>query len=232
METALELKGKKDFLLAASLLNADQLALGKDLKILRSEIDWVHVDVMDGHFVPNLSFGPSLVKAVRKDFPNVFIDVHVMAEPAENYVGMFAGAGCDLLIVHAEATRHIHRVLESIRRAGVRAGVSLNPGTPVSMLESVLPMVDFVLVMTVNPGFGAQKFMPEVVSKFKSLVRFRIVHSLDYLIGADGGVNDENASLLVKSGCDVLVVGSALFNGRDPVGVAIRMRKNVGKRTI
>jgi ribulose-phosphate 3-epimerase len=197
------------------------------LRTIRGEIDWIHVDVMDGHFVPNLSFGPSLVSAIRNDFPEVFIDVHVMAEPAENYVDMFARAGCDLLIVHAEATRHIHRVLETIKRAGVRAGISLNPGTPTSLLERVLPMVDAVLVMTVNPGFGAQKFMPEVVSKFKDLVRFRVVHSLGYLIGVDGGVNDENARLLVKSGCDVLVVGSALFGGGDPAGAVMRIRKNV-----
>jgi ribulose-phosphate 3-epimerase len=227
METAFELKGERDFLLAASLLNANQLALGDDLRTLWGELDWVHVDVMDGHFVPNLSFGPSLVRAIRNDFPDAFIDVHVMAEPAENYVDMFARAGCDLLVVHVEATRHIHRVLESIKYAGVRAGISFNPGTPTSLLERVLPMVDFVLVMTVNPGFGAQKFIPDVLSKFKDLVRFRVVHSLGYLIGVDGGVNDENARLLVKSGCDVLVVGSALFSGGDPVGSAMRMRKSV-----
>jgi ribulose-phosphate 3-epimerase len=185
---------------------------------------------MDGHFVPNLSFGPGLVSSIRRGFPDSFIDVHIMVEPPERFTGMFAGVSPDILTVQAESTKHIHMVLQSIRAAGVRPGIAINPGTPVSAIETVLHMVDLVLVMTVNPGFGAQKFLPEAAAKLKELVRFRVVHSLGYLIEVDGGVNADNAPFLVSSGCDVLVAGSAIFKQDDPASAASKIRDSVAGR--
>jgi ribulose-phosphate 3-epimerase len=222
-----ELKGDKAFLLAPSILDADQLSLEDSIRSIESELDWIHIDVMDGHFVPNLSYGPRLVKAVRDAFPDAFIDVHLMAEPAENFVDMFAAAEPDLLTIHVEATRHIHRVLQSIRSAGLSPGISINPGTPVVMVEPLLRFIDLVLVMSVNPGFGAQKFIPEITFKLKELVRFRAANSLDYLIEVDGGVRVDNAAFLVSSGCDVLVAGSAIFKDDDPLSAAARLKKSV-----
>jgi ribulose-phosphate 3-epimerase len=224
------LKGGKSFLLAPSVLDADLLRLGEEIKRVEGDLDWIHIDVMDGHFVPNLSFGPGLVTSIRGGFPDSFIDVHIMVEPAERFVDMFAGASPDILTVQAESTKHIHRVLQSIRDAGMRPGIAINPGTPVSAIETVLHMADLVLVMTVNPGFGAQKFLPEAAAKLKELVRFRAVHSLDYLIEADGGVNADNASLLVSTGCDVLVAGSAIFKQGDPASAASKIRDSVSGR--
>jgi ribulose-phosphate 3-epimerase len=179
---------------------------------------------MDGHFVPNLTYGAMMVKALRDAFENIFLDVHLMVEPAEAFIEMFAAARPDILTVQAEAAKHIHRVLQAIREAGIRPGVSLNPGTPVSVLEPVLHMVDLTLVMTVNPGFGGQKFLSETLSKIKSLVRSRAVNAFDFLIEADGGVNPETAKKLVSSGCDVLVAGSAVFGRSDPARAAREIR--------
>jgi ribulose-phosphate 3-epimerase len=220
------LKIEKNFLLAPSILDADQLSLGDEIRKVRSEIDWVHIDVMDGHFVPNLSYGPGLVESIRSGFSDLFIDVHIMAEPAERFIDMFAAARPDILTVQAEATSHIHRVLQSIRAAGVRPGIAINPGTPASAVEPILHMVDLALVMTVNPGFGAQKFIPEAAAKLKELVRFRAVHSLGYLIEVDGGVRADNAGLLVSTGCDVLVAGSAIFKESDPASAAAKIRES------
>lgn len=222
-----DIKGTKPFLLAPSILSADPLALRESIDSLHGEHDWIHVDIMDGHFVPNLTYGPMLVSALRKAFPQSFLDVHIMVDPVGAFIDMFTATKPDVLTVHVEATPHIHRVLQNIRDAGIHPGVSINPGTPVCMLEPILPFVDLVLVMTVNPGFGGQKFIPEVMPKVKDLVRFRAVHSLDYLIELDGGVNAENARSVVSMGCDVLVAGNAVFGNSDPAEAARAIKRSV-----
>jgi ribulose-phosphate 3-epimerase len=216
----MDMKGGKNFLLAASILSADPLAIGDSVKSLKGEADWIHVDVMDGHFVPNLTYGPMMVKALRREFSGVFLDVHIMVEPADDFLEMFIETRPDVLTVHAEASRHIHRALQAIRGAGITPGIALNPGTPVSVIEPVLHMAGLVLVMTVNPGFGGQKFLPETMSKIKSLARSRAVNSFDFLTESDGGVNAETVGTLVSSGCDVLVAGSAIFDASDPAAAA------------
>ena len=221
----LDLKDGKRFLLAPSILSADPLAIADSMEMIRGEFDWINVDVMDGRFVPNLSFGPPVAHALRTGYPDAFIDVHIMAEPAEGFIDMFAAAGPDLITFHAEATRHANMVLSRIRSFGIRPGISINPGTPVCFIEPVLPFVSLVLIMGVNPGFGGQKFIPEVLLKVRDLVRFRTVHDLGFLIEVDGGVGEENAADLVLSGCDVLVAGSAIFGDDNPAEAARRIRK-------
>lgn len=218
--SALSLKNGRRCLLAPSILSANPLAIGESIRALEGEEDWIHVDIMDGHFVPNLTYGPSLVRALKKEFPASFLDVHIMVEPAEAFLDIFTAEMPDTLTVHVEATPHIHRVLQKIRAAGIRPGVTLNPGTPLSAIEPVLHMVDLVLVMAVNPGFGGQQFIPEVLEKIKNLVRLREVHSYDYLIEIDGGVNTGIAEELARNGCDVLVAGNAVFGATNPAEAA------------
>lgn len=222
-----DLKAGKPFLLAPSILSANPLAVGEALRSLEGEGDWIHVDIMDGHFVPNLTYGPAMVGALRSAFPNAFLDVHIMVEPAGAFVEMFASVRPDVLTVHVEADRHILRVVQRIRELRVRPGFSVNPGTPFCFLEPLLPFVDLALVMSVNPGFGGQVFIPQVLGKVKDLVRFRAVHSLDYLIEIDGGVSSKNASMLVDCGCDVLVAGNAVFGADDPAEAARRIKRSV-----
>jgi ribulose-phosphate 3-epimerase len=222
----LDLKDGRACILAPSILGADPLAIGNAIRSLGREGDWIHVDVSDGHFVPNLTFGPAMAGALRRGFPDAFIDVHLMVTPAEDFIGMFINTGPDIITVQVEAARHIHRVLQTIRDAGIIPGVSIDPGTPVCMLEPILHMVGLVLVMTVNPGFGGQKFLPEVLSKIKHLVRERAVQSLDFLIECDGGVNSGTAGVLVRAGCDVLVAGSAVYDCDDPARAAREIRQS------
>ena len=206
----------KPFYLAPSILSADPLRLGEAIDGIAGHYDWLHVDIMDGHFVPNLTFGPSTVRALRKRFPDDFIDVHVMVEPVEDFIDMFTSAEPNTLTVHVEATRHLHRAVQRIRESGISPGVSLNPATPFCAVEPILRFVDLVLVMSVNPGFGGQRFIPEVLPTVKELCRYRAVHGLDYLIEIDGGVNAEIAPNLVSGGCDVLVAGNSVFGAQNP----------------
>ncbi len=211
--------------IAPSILSADFSRLPEQvLQAANSGADWIHLDVMDGHFVPNITFGPIVVEGVRK-LTTLPLDVHLMIENADDYLSAFKKAGADILTVHYEACPHLWRTIDNIHELGIRAGVTLNPANPVTLLDPVLSIVEMILVMTVEPGFGAQRFIPETLEKVSYLQKMKQSKGLDFHIEVDGGIDAKTAPLVAKAGADVLVAGNAIFRAADMAKAIIDIRK-------
>ena len=211
--------------IAPSILSADFSKLGEEIKdVERGGADYIHVDVMDGHFVPNITIGPLIVDSIRP-ITKLPLDVHLMIENPDQYIEDFAKAGADYITVHVEACRHLHRTIHLIKSLGVKAGVVLNPATPVQMIESIIEDLDMVLLMSVNPGFGGQKFISSVLSKIKQVKEMSEQKGINLEIEVDGGVNEETAILCVEAGATVLVAGSAVFNQSDRREAISRLKR-------
>ena len=211
-------------LIAPSLLAADFLQLQSACNMLNeSQADWFHLDIMDGRFVPNISYGPMLVNFFRKTTKKI-CDVHLMIEEPERYAQAFKEAGADILTVHYEACTHLHRNIQQIKSMGMKAGVALNPHTPVELLKDILQDIDIVLLMSVNPGFGGQSFIPHTINKIKRMREMIDEQLLNVTIEIDGGVTLENAKLIIDAGADVLVAGSTVFKAADPVATIAALK--------
>lgn len=201
--------------IAPSILSANFAKLGEEITAVeKGGADYIHVDVMDGHFVPNITIGPLIVEAIRP-VTKLPLDVHLMIENPDQYIEAFAKAGADYITVHVEACRHLHRTIQNIKSFGIKAGVVLNPATPIETIQHVIKDIDMVLQMSVNPGFGGQKFIPEVLSKIKMVKELAEEKGVSLEIEVDGGVNPETAKMCIEAGANVLVAGSAIYNEQD-----------------
>ncbi len=208
-----------------SILSADFARLGEEIqKVEQGGATMLHIDIMDGHFVPNLTVGPPVVRSIRK-ITKMTLDVHLMVTDPDKYAPVFIEAGADQVLVHLEAAKHLDGTLRTIQSEGVPAGVVINPATPVSMLEDVLGLADYVLVMSVNPGFGGQQFIPRALDKIRALDRKRKELGLNFAIEIDGGVNAGNVAEIVRAGCDWLVSGASIFHSPDPAATVAEMRE-------
>jgi ribulose-phosphate 3-epimerase len=220
------------FKIAPSILSADFARLGEQVKAAEAAgADWIHVDVMDGHFVPNITIGPLVVRAIRP-VTRLPLDVHLMIEQPERYLADFAEAGANRLTVHVETCPHLHRTIQQIKELGCQAGVTLNPATPLSTLEEVLPEVDLALIMSVNPGFGGQSYIKASTSKIARLRGMLNAIRSPAEIQVDGGVHDQTIGEIVRAGATVLVIGSAIFNDKAPVAENLRRLKEMGLKAI
>lgn len=212
--------------LAPSILSADFARLLEDVKkVEKAGCEYLHIDVMDGHFVPNITLGPSIVKSLRKDVNMVF-DTHLMIENPDNYIKDFVDAGSDLIVVHAEACRHLHRTIQNIKSYNVKAGVALNPATSIESIKHIIEDVDMVLIMTVNPGFGGQSFIESMLEKIKELKQLIDDKNLNVDIQVDGGIKPDNIHKVVEAGANIIVAGSAIFNSENIEETVSLMRKN------
>ncbi len=213
---------RKKIKIAPSILSADFSCLGQQVEeAVKAGADYIHVDVMDGHFVPNISIGVPIVESLRK-ITRIPLDVHLMIEKPEQYVDSFARAGADIITVHIEASTHLHSTVRAIKKMGLRAGVSLNPATPLSTLDEILSEVDIILIMTVNPGFGGQDFIMSMIDKIDRLSQIIYNRKVKAELEVDGGITEKTAPLVVKAGANVLVAGSAIFNKDNNISAAIR----------
>lgn len=215
--------------IAPSILSADFANLERDIKLVeKGGVDYIHVDIMDGHFVPNITFGPSVVSAIRP-ITKLPLDCHLMIENPDNFVEDFAKAGADIISVQAESTVHIHRTIQRIRQLGAKPGIVINPGTPVSIIEPILGDVDLVLVMTVNPGFGGQAFIESTLEKISHLKQLKEAKQYTYEIEVDGGINQGTAKKCVAAGADVFVAGSYIYSADEPLEKIRQLKEAIGK---
>ena len=214
----------KNTLIAPSLLSADFMRLSDELEMInKSDADYLHLDIMDGIFVPNITFGWPIIKQINKLCQKP-LDVHLMIEKPERYISEFAGAGADILTVHYEASTHLHRTISAIKEAGMKAGVAINPHSPVSLLKDIIGEVDLVLIMSVNPGFGGQKFIKNSLKKIAEVCRIIEANKADVLVEVDGGVSLDNASEIIQSGANMLVAGNAVFKSDSPTKTISQLR--------